>query len=95
MASLLGYAVFLFLDLPGSFPTSGQLFVLCVGWSCHMACDLNHQSDSLLFGGQATAWLLELGRKELCWPKKGRLKPTWSMIKRCIDLSIASAPDLL
>lgn len=82
MITLLGYAVFLFLDLPGSFPTSGQLSLLCVGLSCPTTCDLSHQSDSLLFGGQATAWLLELGGKELCWPKRGRLKPTRPMIKR-------------
>lgn len=86
--ALLGYGVFLFLDLPGSFSTSGQLFVLCVGPSCQTACDRSHQSDSLLFGGQAAAWLLEkLGGKELCWPKRGRLKPTWPMIKRRIDFS--------
>lgn len=77
------------------FMTSGQLFVLYVGWSCHTACDPSHQADSLLFGGQATAWLLELDGKELSQFKKGRLKPTWLMIKRRIDFSSAHTPSRL
>lgn len=89
MTALLGQAVFLFLYLCGSFLATGQLFVVCVGRSCHTACHLSHPSDSLLFGGQATSWLLELSGKELCWPKRGSLKPMWPMTKRRIDFSSA------
>lgn len=68
---------------------SPDSFVSYVGRSCHAACDLSHQSDSLLFGSWATAWLLESGGKELCQFKRGRPKPAWLMIKRRIDFNSA------
>lgn len=55
MVVLLVCAVFLFLDLPG------RLYGLWTAllYAGRTACGLSHQSDSLLFGSWATAWLLE------------------------------------
>lgn len=64
MAALLVCAVFLFLGLPGRLYGLWTA-LLYVGWSCHTARCLSHQSDSLLFGSRAAAWLLELSGKEL------------------------------